>query len=80
MAAIFRVEYTAKNKKVVQWFDSNEEAVEHLKKVYAQDAIDRIPHNGNLRVQAFIDAVPDFLEKMETIQDNISQWIPPQHR
>lgn len=78
--AIFRVEYVRDSKKKIEWFDSREEAEERLIDVAAEDAIRSIPHNGVARVQAFKDAVPKYMERLENINEAISEWIPPQKK
>lgn len=80
MAAIFRAECTRNSKKETKFFDSKQEAIDYLMDVASEEAIASIPHNGNLRKQAFREAVPKYLDKVETIEDNISEWIPPQKK
>ena len=77
MAAIWRAEWVNKSKKEVQFFDSKQEAMDKLMEVYAREAIETIPHNGAFRIKAYQDSVPKYLEKLETIDDNISEWTPP---
>lgn len=77
MATIFRAECTRNSKKETKFFDSKQEAIDYLMNVAAEEAINNIPHNGRMRVAAFREAVPKYLDKIETIEDNISEWIPP---
>jgi len=77
MASQFRAECIRKSKKEVAWFDTKDEAIDWLKLLAAFEAIDTIPTNGGGRAKAFMEAVPKYLDKMETIEDNISEWFPP---
>ena len=73
-SSAFKTTYIHKSNRVVKWYETREEALRELNLFYAQEFLNKIPHNGKGRPEAVLDHIDELVAKIATADGDITEY------